>query len=160
RVVPSGSIGVGWPIDGEALCADPPAAPGNLAQVQDGNGGLIVAWEDHRASPTVLYAQHVSGDGTVSPPVGVAPDQSAAGPALLSSAPNPARGEATIVVTLPIRAGIHIHLIDAAGRTIRTLASGEGFPAGESLLHWDGRDDAGQLVRSGVYFVRVVSPTQ
>ncbi|MGH3055511.1 MAG: FlgD immunoglobulin-like domain containing protein, partial [Gaiellaceae bacterium] len=44
-------------------------------------------------------------------------------------------------------------LYDALGRRVRTLASGT-HPAGEQTLRWDGSDDAGRAVSSGLYFAR------
>jgi flagellar hook assembly protein FlgD len=39
---------------------------------------------------------------------------------------------------------------------VRTLLDG-AMPAGATLLQWDGRDDQGRLVSSGVYFARATA---
>jgi flagellar hook assembly protein FlgD len=36
---------------------------------------------------------------------------------------------------------------------VRTLAGG-GLPAGEHTVVWDGRDDSGRSLSTGVYFIR------
>jgi hypothetical protein len=45
---------------------------------------------------------------------------------------------------------------DVTGRRVRTIARGT-YPAGERKATWDGRDEAGQLVSSGIYFIRATS---
>ena len=40
---------------------------------------------------------------------------------------------------------------------MRTLQQGR-YPAGQRLLRWDGKDDRGETVGSGVYFFRVATP--
>lgn len=47
-----------------------------------------------------------------------------------------------------------VRVFDAAGRLVRTLAPLATHAAGAISLHWDGRDQGGQAVRSGIYFVR------
>ncbi len=44
---------------------------------------------------------------------------------------------------------------DAAGRRVRTIISGEGYPAGRHTFRWDGKDAGGQSVGSGVYLIRL-----
>ena len=45
---------------------------------------------------------------------------------------------------------------DVAGRRVKAIASG-AYPAGERRATWDGRDEAGRIVASGIYFVRLTS---
>jgi flagellar hook assembly protein FlgD len=47
-------------------------------------------------------------------------------------------------------------VFDLAGRAVRSLASGV-FAAGEHAITWDGRDDGGQTVPSGVYVTALTS---
>lgn len=64
--------------------------------------------------------------------------------------PNPFNPETTITYELPYKAEVKLEIYDLLGQKIRTLASG----IGESGYHrtlWDGRDDAGRTVASGVY---------
>lgn len=44
------------------------------------------------------------------------------------------------------------------GRRIRTLADDRAAAAGDNVLRWDGRDDAGEAVASGVYLIRITTP--
>ncbi len=72
----------------------------------------------------------------------------------LRIAPNPTVQESTISFALP-RAGItSVRILDPAGRLVRQLQGG-WTPTGPQRLRWDGRDQSGARVNSGVYFVAV-----
>ena len=73
---------------------------------------------------------------------------------LLAPRPNPSRGSSEIRFLLPSERSVEISLFDVTGRRVRSWAWGEGLPAGRHVVAWDGRDDSGALVRSGVYIVR------
>jgi flagellar hook assembly protein FlgD len=51
---------------------------------------------------------------------------------------------------------VHLALFDLRGRRVRQLLSGE-MPPGFHAVEWDGCDDEGQVVASGVYFCRLDS---
>ncbi len=40
---------------------------------------------------------------------------------------------------------------------MRTIARGQSFEAGAQSLRWDGRDQNGHAVGTGVYFVRLAT---
>ena len=71
--------------------------------------------------------------------------------------PNPARAGTRIAYSLPAAAdGDHVRLAvyGLDGRLVRTLV--DGAPgAGQHSAAWDGRDEAGQLVRAALYFTRL-----
>jgi hypothetical protein len=71
--------------------------------------------------------------------------------ALHPAAPNPFSGVTTIRYELGGDDNVQLAIYDVAGRRVRTLADG---PEGQGIhtVHWDGRDDAGNRVASGVYF--------
>ena len=69
--------------------------------------------------------------------------------------PNPSRSGATIRLDLPALQQVSIVIFDLAGRKVRTLASIRELPAGRHRFAWDGVDDAGVPLRSGLYIVRV-----
>jgi WD40 repeat protein len=66
--------------------------------------------------------------------------------------PNPAPGSATISFALPTATDVRLELHDLAGQPMRLLARG-GYDAGEHVVPWDGRNEAGDPVASGVYLV-------
>ena len=73
-------------------------------------------------------------------------------------APNPSARGVVIRCLLPLRSLTTVVLFDASGRVVRRLHEGV-LPAGEMPLWWDGRDDVGQDVPSGLYLVRITAPT-
>lgn len=76
---------------------------------------------------------------------------------LMKSRPNPYHpngGEIAIRFALPTPQSADVRIYDVTGRVVRTLADGH-FPAGEHNLTWDGRDETGREVSSGVYFYRL-----
>ena len=70
--------------------------------------------------------------------------------------PNPATSAAgaQFAFTLAQRGDVTIALTNVQGRRVRTLTG--TFDAGPSTLLWDGRDDRGARVGSGVFFARFV----
>lgn len=86
---------------------------------------------------------------------------SAGGPATIETrllaaqnAPNPFDGPTRIAFTLPVRERVSVDVYDAAGRRVRTVLDEVRAP-GSHQVTWDGRDDAGHQLRSGVYFYEV-----
>jgi len=67
---------------------------------------------------------------------------------------NPASREATLRFDLPRDGPVRLALYNASGRLVREVAVGE-FPAGEWFRNWDGRDGAGAVAPSGLYFARL-----
>jgi len=55
------------------------------------------------------------------------------------------------------KAGVNVVVYDVRGARVRTLVSGVRS-AGRYVAQWDGRDDAGTPVSSGVYFYRMTTP--
>lgn len=70
----------------------------------------------------------------------------------LTVSPNPSRGSARISWSLRHGAVSRLAVYDVAGRAVRRWT---GPQAGEASRTWDGRDDAGNAVRAGVYLVRL-----
>jgi hypothetical protein len=70
--------------------------------------------------------------------------------------PNPFNPQTTIAFSVKERGPGSLKIYSVAGELVRTLAN-EEFGAGPHTKVWDGRDDAGQTVSSGVYFYRLVA---
>lgn len=68
--------------------------------------------------------------------------------------PNPVRRQGHVRFAANTRAPVSLAIYDVSGRRVRTLASGAMEP-GEHEAAWDGRDDGGIEVTSGIYFVRL-----
>ena len=74
--------------------------------------------------------------------------------ALLSRGPNPFFSRTHLALIVPRAQDVDVAVFDPAGRRVRTLKSGR-VRAGMTAMDWDGRDDRGAAVGSGVYFVRM-----
>jgi hypothetical protein len=75
---------------------------------------------------------------------------------LLLSRPNPFSDRTEIGFALASPSYAKLSIYDVAGRHVRTLDQGF-FQAGERRLTWEGRNDHGESVTSGVYFLRLDS---
>ena len=88
---------------------------------------------------------------------GVSDENSASRPAAISLSqnyPNPFNPSTIIVYTVPTRSNVRLDLFNILGQNVRTLVD-ESKPAGEYKAVWDGRDNRGQPVSTGVYLYRL-----
>jgi len=76
--------------------------------------------------------------------------------ALRTPWPNPLRRSTALEFALARDGDVSLRLYDAGGRRVRTLVSG-ALPAGTHRAVWDGLDDAGRRLPSGLYFCRLAS---
>ncbi len=74
--------------------------------------------------------------------------------ALLGNYPNPFNPETTIEYQLPRASRVEIAIYNLAGQLVRTLHQAHQ-PAGKYKLSWDGKDERGNKVSSGVYLYRM-----
>jgi hypothetical protein len=89
--------------------------------------------------------------------VGVLPPEARPRLELAPNYPNPFSASTTIAFALSASADVHLAVIDAAGRLVRTLAK-RALPEGHHEIIWDGLDDRGARSSPGVYAVRLQSP--
>jgi hypothetical protein len=132
-------LGVGAGIAGE----------GELARVtfrvkREGDPGLGIGSVDARDAQNRPLAM-----GGVGVP-GATPGHTA----LRMAFPNPFDRSTTVLLSLSQTGPASVRVFDVAGRTVRTLLRGVQ-PAGERVLAWDGRDDAGSPLSAGVYLLRL-----
>jgi hypothetical protein len=64
--------------------------------------------------------------------------------------PNPFNPTTRIAYRVPVAGAVSLQVFDARGRLVRTLVDGPQT-AGEHVAVWNGRDDRGRTVASGVY---------
>ena len=98
-----------------------------------------------------------SGDGIASGMLPVEKEETADARPLgldVVASPNPFNPLTKVAFTLPVATRAQVAVYDAAGRRVRVLAD-DLFPAGTSEIAWTGRDDAGRMAASGVYFAVV-----
>jgi hypothetical protein len=147
RILGTGLLANDWTTGGKALAQSQGmmTGPTMLADA----GGAFLAWTDTRSGAADIYVQRVNGDGTVAPgygPPSISP---------LTTYPNPARREVTMVVGASSPEPVAARVFDLAGRLIRTLDPGPVRDFGAVPFSWDTRDEEGRRVPGGVYFVRV-----
>jgi len=70
--------------------------------------------------------------------------------------PNPFNPTTNVQFTLPRSTGVNLYVIDLQGRLVRTLVA-DVLAAGPHTAEWNGLDDRGARVSSGVYFLRLES---
>jgi hypothetical protein len=73
---------------------------------------------------------------------------------LSQNVPNPFNPSTTIRFYLPEKCRVKVVVYDVSGRMITSLADGDR-PAGHHSLAWNGRDNLGKPVASGIYFCRL-----
>jgi hypothetical protein len=71
--------------------------------------------------------------------------------------PNPFNPFTRIAYELPHRGQVQLAIYDHGGRVVRLLEHGRR-PAGRHVILWDGRNDRGQAMPSGVYLYRLTGP--
>jgi hypothetical protein len=77
--------------------------------------------------------------------------------ALHQNYPNPFNPYTTIAFETSCAGWVTLVVYDVTGRPVRTLLDEERTP-GAFRERWDGRDDSGRKVASGVYFYRLTTP--
>lgn len=106
-----------------------------------------------RPGPGDLY--QVYADGSRPTATSVEPPVVAGGAAWLAPAiPNPTGRGTVLKFYVPRAESVRLSIYDAAGRKLRSLSDGT-VEAGVHQYPWDGRDDSGASVASGIYFVRL-----
>jgi flagellar hook assembly protein FlgD len=75
---------------------------------------------------------------------------------LAQNSPNPFNPSTTIRFTVPEKGRVALNVYDANGRLVRSLVD-DVRDAGSHDVTWDGRDNSGASVGSGVYFYRLTA---
>jgi len=100
----------------------------------------------------------IAGDLTTGVPTGQ-PGTRPHAFALLENYPNPFNPGTMIRFQLPAATDLELAVFDITGRRVRMLVRGRKN-AGSYTVSWDGRDDRGTRLASGVYLYRLVAGTQ
>ena len=75
---------------------------------------------------------------------------------LFQNTPNPFNPITHIRFTVDRDGPVAVRVFDVTGRLVRTLVD-RPLPAGSHAEGWDGRDTRGNVVASGVYYIRLES---
>ena len=74
--------------------------------------------------------------------------------ALFQNYPNPFNPTTTIKFTIPQKGNVKIEVYDIMGKLINTLIN-KDMNSGSYTVTWDGKNNSGQQVGSGIYFYRI-----
>ncbi|MBM4167696.1 MAG: T9SS type A sorting domain-containing protein [Ignavibacteria bacterium] len=96
------------------------------------------------------------GSGSPATSVDLASDQRPLQFTLHQNFPNPFNPETWIAYDIPADGIVKLTVFDLLGRHIRTLVDDQQS-AGRYRARWDGRDDGGRIVPSGIYIYRIQS---
>ena len=78
-------------------------------------------------------------------------------PMVSQNYPNPFNPSTTIDYSIPQGARVRLAVYDVRGALVKTLVDADKS-AGPHAVEWDGRNDGGQRVGSGIYFYRLEAP--
>ena len=100
------------------------------------------------------------GDGSLEDAMAPVEDSPVATPyKLQQNVPNPFNPSTSISFVMPDGGGqVALRIYDVSGRLVRTLI--DGFEsAGTRKVEWNGQDDQGQSMASGIYYYRMTGPS-
>ena len=100
------------------------------------------------------YMLRIHGAGVHEYPLGAAtvPQRNVM---LYQNYPNPFRPGTTIQFDIPEESKISLRIFDVNGRLVKTLIDDEVVRADSYKYEWNGRNDRGQLIGSGIYFYQL-----
>lgn len=152
RLDPHGVLDTSYGVSGKRLLDFPGAGEDKaLALTFDADGNAILAGHSQYNFAVARILAEVSQTGV--------PD-AARGPAGLrvsAPRPNPTALGAAVDVELDAPVQTSAAVFDVSGRAVRVLFGDRVLDSGRHTLTWDGRDDAGRPVTTGVYFLRVAT---
>ena len=118
--------------------------------------GLVAGDEDGDTLPGIQYL--LEPEAPVTAVTGEA-DGLPDGFALGVNYPNPFNPETLIPYSLPGQTQVELSIYDVRGVKVRTLVN-QVLPGGSHVTRWDGRDDTGKTVASGIYLYQLRAGAQ
>jgi hypothetical protein len=142
---------------------DPDFVPGagNLVHVTIGTewvDSVVEGWQYHYKVTALDFSGNESEPASPGSITGVDEPETPERFALHRNVPNPLRSGTEIAYDVPVDGGeVRLTVYDVAGRRVRVLVDGPQM-AGRKSATWDGRDDRGNAVGSGVYYCQLKAP--
>lgn len=75
---------------------------------------------------------------------------------LFQNYPNPFNPSTNVKFALPLQSRVNVEIYNVLGQRVRTLVNDE-FVAGYHVVEWNGKNDAGQQLSSGVYMLKIAA---
>lgn len=125
--------------------------------VGPGGAAVLDSYIDREAHRITAYTRELGvfglarREGNSSLPVGE-------GVSILYNSPNPFKHATEIAYQVSKDSNLSMEIMGVDGRVVRSLYRGK-VSAGRHIIAWDGRDENGARVSSGVYFVRIIAPS-
>jgi hypothetical protein len=76
--------------------------------------------------------------------------------ALYQNYPNPFNPSTNIKFSVPELSNVRVTIYNLLGEQVRTLFAGQ-MDRGSKAIEWDGRDDSGHILPSGVYLYQMIA---
>lgn len=73
--------------------------------------------------------------------------------------PNPFNPSTNIEFSIPQAGSVTLTVYDVHGRLVKSIIANESYDSGSFKAQWDGTNDAGSRVASGIYFARLTAGT-
>ena len=140
----------GFTVNGDPIVHDPARTNTGYGHIFN-KSDLSHAWFDKGGVAYTIFMPDSTALGVGEPPVR---PQAPATFALRQNWPNPFNAATTFEYELSREGQVEFHICDLLGRRIVTLAEGRQ-PAGLHQLRWEGRDQAGMSVASGIYLYQL-----
>jgi len=121
------------------------------SEASSGGGDEVIPARAQVLQEVLFYFGQIGSSPTVPVPE--------AGQFTVASYPNPFNPSTKIEFNLPRRGELRLRIYNVRGELVRTLLD-EVRPAGAGHVMWDGSDDGGRAVASGVYFLETRIPTE
>jgi PKD repeat protein len=132
-------------VDGDALSIEYPSAGDQLQLFVDGQA----------VYPQISFGEHGSRVAVSNLSLSKGTDPTLPGGFVLNqNYPNPFNPSTSISYSLPQSATVELAIFNVLGQKIRTLTVGVQS-AGDHTVEWDGTDESGLTVSSGVYFYQL-----
>jgi flagellar hook assembly protein FlgD len=145
------------PEGGTVVCDEPFAQETPLVvRYNSSDDSHIIVWQDMRSSGKEelrnVYAQSVTIEESAVEQGDLYPGSMV----LHQNYPNPFNPNTAIKFTVPEKSNLRISIYDLLGREVRTLVNGR-MEAGEFKVDWNGKDNSGHPVSSGIFFCKLES---